>query len=94
MDLLELRQRIDEIDNELLQLFMRRMDISAEISLYKKQNNIPVHDPERERQVLHNLSHKVTQEREPYVIALYSLLFELSRAEQERAASAAQGARG
>jgi len=88
MDIHELRNRIDEIDNELLQLFMRRMDISAEIAQYKKQYNMPIHDPAREQQVLHNLSKKATRERESSVTALYSLLFELSRAEQERAFAA------
>ena len=84
MDLQDLRQRIDEIDNDLVRLFQQRMDTSAEIARYKRQHNIPVHDPAREREKLYDVSHKVGEGRETYVSALYSLLFELSRADQER----------
>ena len=84
MDLQELRQQIDRIDNSLVDLFQKRMDVSAEIARYKQDQNLPVHDPDRERQKLHELSGKVKEGRKAYITALYSLLFELSRAEQER----------
>ena len=84
MDLQELRQKIDEIDDGLVDLFQKRMDVSAEIARHKQEQNLPVHDPARERQKLYDLSGKVKEGRESYVTALYSLLFELSRTEQER----------
>ena len=84
MELQELRRRIDEIDNNLVDLFQRRMDVSVEIIRYKQQNNLPVYDPVREQQKLHDLSGKVEEGRKEYITALYSLIFELSRAEQER----------
>ena len=84
MDIKELRDRIDEIDDGLLELFRQRMDVSAEIALYKRRNGMPVRDPAREGQILQSLSQKVAKERESAVIALFSLLFELSRAEQEK----------
>ncbi|MCL1851836.1 MAG: chorismate mutase [Peptococcaceae bacterium] len=89
MDLQELRQRIDGIDDELVKLFGQRMDVSAEIAQHKRQNNIPVFDPERERQKLYEVSGKVSEGREAYVTALYSMLFDLSRADQERILSPA-----
>ena len=84
MDLNELRQKIDSIDDNLVRLFEQRMDVSGEIALYKLAHNLPVHDPAREQQKLHNLSQKVKKENETYITSLYSLLFELSRASQER----------
>jgi len=84
MDLQELRQQIDKIDSDLLNLFQQRMDTSAQIAQFKQQNKIPVYDPERERQKLYDLSGKAGENRAAYVTALYSLMFELSRAEQER----------
>jgi chorismate mutase/prephenate dehydratase len=84
MDLQDLRLKIDGIDDGLIRLFQERMEISAEIARYKQQNNIPVYDPARERQKLYDLSGKVKKGREAYVTALYSLLFELSRSDQER----------
>ena len=84
MDLQELRKSIDEIDDTLIQLFQKRMDLSTEIAKYKQQNNLPVHDPVREQAILENLSSKVSDRHKSSISALYSLLFELSRAEQER----------
>jgi len=84
MDLQELRKQIDEIDDGLVRLFQQRMDVSAEIARYKKENNLPVHDPAREREKLYDLSFKTDAGRESYIVALYALLFELSRADQER----------
>ena len=84
MGLQDLRKKIDDIDNDLLELFQKRMDISAEIARYKLENKLPVYDPAREQQKLHELSGKAKKGGEAYVTALYSLLFELSRAEQER----------
>lgn len=84
MDLEELRRKIDEIDEGLVRLFQQRMDVSSEIAVFKHQNNLSIHDPARERQKLYDLSTKMDAGRESYITALYSLLFELSRAEQER----------
>lgn len=84
MSLQELREKIDEIDNDLIDLFQRRMDLSAEVAHYKQQHNLPVYDPAREREVLDKLSRKVKEGRESSIVSLYSLLFELSRAEQEK----------
>ncbi|MCL2813699.1 MAG: chorismate mutase [Oscillospiraceae bacterium] len=84
MDLQELRKKIDEIDDGLINLFQQRMDISAEIAKYKRQHNMPVYDPAREREILDKLSRKAKEGRESSITALYSLLFELSRAEQEK----------
>jgi len=82
MDLQELRREIDRIDDELIRLLQKRMDVSANIAKYKKQNNIPVYDPAREQQKLQDLSDNLNERYKTYIIELYSLIFELSRTEQ------------
>jgi len=84
MDLHELRRKIDEIDDELIKLFQQRMELSAEIAMYKIEHEMPVYDPERERQKLNDLSYKVHERYKVDVITFFSSLFELSRNEQER----------
>ena len=44
------RKRIDEIDEKLTQLFLERMQVSADIAAYKKEKGLPIRDPERERE--------------------------------------------
>jgi len=84
MDINELRAKIDEVDDELVACFKRRMDISAQIAEDKLKTGRPVHDPERERQKLFDVAGKVGEGMRTYATALYSTLFELSQSYQER----------
>jgi len=83
MDLNELRLEIDKIDEQLIKLFEERMETSKRVAKFKKLHNIPIFDPKRELEILTNLTAKVKKERKAAVKALYMLLFELSRSEQE-----------
>ncbi len=51
-DLAGLRSEIDDIDSELLQLLARRMEVSAQIGEYKKQNNVTVVQMDRWKKIL------------------------------------------
>lgn len=82
MDIIELRQQIDQVDRELIRLFTRRMDISEQIAEYKKDHHLPVFDPIREQEKLYQVSNQVPQTLESSIKVLYSLLFELSRSHQ------------
>lgn len=84
MDINDFRIQIDETDSVLLDAFCRRMDVSAQLAVYKKENSIPVYDPARERQKLSGVLSKTPEELRTYVSALYSLLFDLSRSYQEK----------
>jgi len=84
MSLLDLRGKIDRIDDDLINLFEQRLAVSAEIAQHKRENNQPIYDPAREREKLYDISGKVGEDNKSYATALYSLLFEISRAEQER----------
>ena len=82
MDIQELRGEIDQIDNELVRLFGQRMDVAARIADYKKENNLPIFVPAREREKLADVAEKAGPEMANYTRVLYSMLFELSRSYQ------------
>ena len=84
MDLSEIRQQIDEIDQELVGLFCRRMSLSAQVADYKKANNLPIFAPARERAILQKVAELAGPEMENYTRVLYSMLFELSRSYQSK----------
>ena len=84
MDINELRLDIDKIDNEMIKLFEERMHVAAQIAEYKQENNLPVLDPQREREKLHSVSAMLPKDLQEYGYALYSLIFELSRCSQNR----------
>lgn len=84
MDISQLREKIDEIDNELVRLFAARMDVAAQIADYKKENNLPIFVPSREREKLSDVAKKAGPDMANYTRVLYSMLFELSRSYQSK----------
>ncbi len=84
MDLSYYREQIDQIDDELIQLFARRMETAAQIAQWKRQAGKPVMDASRERAKLLDVMEKCPEEFKDYAVSLYSLLFELSRSYQHR----------
>lgn len=84
MDLSYYREQIDQIDDELIQLFARRMETAAQIAQWKRQAGKPVMDAGRERAKLLDVMEKCPEEFKDYAVSLYSLLFELSRSYQHR----------
>ena len=84
MELRDLRDQIDTIDDELVKLFVKRMEISAQVADYKKEHNIPIHVPSREREILQDVASKAGPYMENYSRVLYSMIFELSRSYQNK----------
>ncbi len=82
MDINELRQQINEIDEELVDLFNKRMNVALEVAKYKKENGMPVLDQNRERQLLAKVSDASPEELQTYVRSLYTTIFSLSRSYQ------------
>ena len=84
MEIKELREQIDSIDDQLVSLFVKRMRLSAQVADYKKENNLPIHIPAREREILQDVATKSGAEMANYTRVLYSLIFELSKSHQSK----------
>lgn len=82
MQIKALREQIDAIDEELVHLFVKRMNISAQVADYKKEHNLPIHVPTREREILQEVARKAGTDMSNYTRVLYSMIFELSRSYQ------------
>ncbi len=54
MKLEDWRRRIDEIDRKLVELLNERSHCALEIGKLKQAANLPLYQPEREKQVLQN----------------------------------------
>lgn len=83
MDISESRKKIDSIDKELVKLFCERMETAKDIAAYKKENNMPVFDGERERALLNNIE-DMAGEHGDAARRLYGSLLELSRMYQNK----------
>ncbi|HWY43025.1 MAG TPA: chorismate mutase [Candidatus Sulfotelmatobacter sp.] len=54
MSLSDWRQRIDELDRKLVELLNERSRCALEIGKLKQQQNLPLYQPDREKEVLEN----------------------------------------
>lgn len=84
MNLEEAREKIDEIDRQLAGLFVERMELVSEIARYKKENDLPIYHSGREKEIVKNLQEIVPEEMGAYIKLLYSTMFEVSRAYQQK----------
>ena len=84
MELSKLRNQINQIDNQLVELFVKRMNVAAQVADYKKENNLPINVPSREREILLDVAKKAGPGMDNYTRVLYSMLFELSRSYQSK----------
>ncbi len=84
MELKEIRNEIDKIDSELVELYKKRMSLSANVAEYKRANNMPILDSSRERALLNKVSELSGEEFEEYTRTLYSTILDLSRSYQHK----------
>ena len=85
MDMTTIRQRIDEIDSQMVELYRQRMEAVSEIGAYKRAHNLPIYDSERQRNLLNKVGEQAGEEYEGGVRALFQTMMELSRSYQMRA---------
>ena len=81
MELSEIREKINAVDDQLLDLFLQRMDLSEEVAAYKKEHHQPILNKQREREILAKVAEK-SGDRERFSYHLFSTIFELSRSRQ------------
>ncbi len=84
MELTELRQQIDGLDREIVELFKRRMNVSASVAEYKRATGMNVLDASRERALLAKVSELAGEDFEEYTRTLYATILELSRSYQHK----------
>ena len=76
------RNEINEIDEELLKLFVRRMDASERMAEVKRELSVPVQDPERERSIISKVAKNVGPNLENEARLLFTTLMSISRGRQ------------
>lgn len=81
-DLTQIRNRIDQIDATIYQLFQERMDCAGEVAEYKRGTGKPVYDARRERDNIQRAEESVRPELAHYAAVMESLLMEASRDQQ------------
>lgn len=83
MDLLELRNEIDKIDDELIPLLLKRMSISEQVAKYKVEHSLPVLNEKREQEILQSVGEKCGDKGE-IIKTVFSATMDASRALQHK----------
>ena len=81
MQIEDVRKKIDETDDQILELFLQRMDCAGQIAELKRENSAPVLDKTREREILKKVREKAG-DKERYANSVYNTILSVSRAYQ------------
>jgi len=78
--ILELRQKIDTLDEEIIQFLKKRMDISKEVGKLKEKLDIPVEDMGREQEIIDRLTQQAGRNlSEEQLIRIFTAVFKSSK---------------
>lgn len=86
-DLQKSREKINQIDREIADLFDERMHISTEVARYKMETGKPIFDPEREKQVIAVIQERFPQRDEEFrqaLAVLFQTIMDLGKEHQKR----------
>lgn len=83
-ELIILREKIDNIDEQIVSLFNERMETIKKVSMYKLENNLPIKDFKREKELIDNKKHLVNKDFANYYEQLYKGILKISKDYQEK----------
>lgn len=81
MALENVRAKINEVDDKILDLFLERIALSEQVAECKKDSGLPIVNREREREVLRRMMEKAG-DKDEYAFQLFTKLMDLSKARQ------------
>lgn len=80
----QVRIEIDQVDQELITLILKRLELSKDVKAVKVISGKTVFDPNREREVIEQLQKLIPAEHHDYLETLYTLIFDYSKVVQNR----------
>lgn len=78
----ELRTQIDVIDAQILDLFVKRTSLAAQIGVYKRKHNLSIQDSSRERQKIEMAKVSVPEYLKPSTVLLMHALMDAAKSRQ------------
>ncbi len=84
MDLAELRQEIDKIDEEILNLFIKRMNVCRNVADYKKEKNLSVLQGDREKQLIERIRELSPDNLKDGAAVLFASIMDISKCIQQQ----------
>lgn len=82
MDLGEIRKKIDEINDKILDLFIERMNLATDVAKYKAANNMAVFQRDREKAIIDSVKGKTPEELKKSAAFLFMNIIDISKVSQ------------
>lgn len=82
MDLQNLRKEINDIDEEILSLFIKRMGICLDVAQYKIDNNLPVFQTDREKEIVEKVRNASPEDLKNGAELLFTTIMDISKSQQ------------
>ena len=85
LDLSVIRKNIDAIDDQLLELFRQRMDLTCQVAQYKAAHNMVVFQSEREKAIIRSVRDRSPEELKSSAEFLFTNIMDISKCRQNNA---------
>ena len=82
MDLGEIRSQIDSIDDQMLDLFIKRMRLATDVAKYKAENNMVIFQSDRERFIIDNVRENTPEGLRKSAAFLFMNIMDISKCSQ------------
>ena len=89
LDLQDFRNKIDEIDDNIVKLLLERFTVVKDIAEYKKQHGLKILQKNREAEILQKISNKIdltekteNQAYKKYMLDIYETILQTSKSSQ------------
>ena len=83
-ELKDLREKIDAIDQQMVDLFKQRMEVSKEVAAYKQEHGLPTLDAGRERALLAKVGSLAGEDLADYTESVFRSIMAASRSYQKQ----------
>ena len=84
MEIKDLRNQIDVIDDQLVELYLKRMEIVAEIAKVKKEEGGAINVSSREEEIVARVTSCAPDDLKDHVKTLFSTIFSTSKNYQKK----------
>lgn len=84
MDLNELRQQINSLDKDIIDIFCERMDLCRQVAAYKKENGLPVFQSARENEIFERVYNMAPEGMGSCTQVLFKNIIDISKHLQYR----------
>jgi len=84
MDIKDIRNNIDQVDNQLLELLKERFNLASDVIEFKKLNNLEIENKQREEEIIKEIENKLDEDNKEEIINIFKEIIKQSKVYQSK----------